>query len=116
MHHDQYADVGIDLARGGFHRAHFKQLLRLDVDGPRLARLARLWIEPGPHGQTRQPADHRLFGGRELVDQLDHIVFQKLFLLRVEEVDGLVAVGGVGSGQPEIQLGAGGVQLFAVDA
>ena len=41
---------------------------------------------------------------RELVDQLHDVVFEELLLARIEELDRLLAVGGVGAGEPEVEL------------
>jgi len=66
MRDHQQVDVRIDLAGGRIDGPYIEQLLRLAVDGPRLAHLAGLLIESGRHRQARQPADHRLPGARQL--------------------------------------------------
>src|SRR6185437_7583983 len=52
---------------------------------------------------------------RQLIDELRDVVLEEALLVRVEEGDGLLAVGGVGSRETEVELGAGLVDGGARD-
>src|SRR6266513_2283946 len=51
-----------------------------------------------------------------LIDQLDDVVLEELLLVGIEELDGAVAVGGIGSGQAEIELRTAGSHGSAAHA
>ncbi len=103
MNQHQHADIGIDPGGRGLQRPQIEQLFRLGVGNPGLAHLLRLLVEPDTHGKAGEPGDDGLLRIRELVDQLDDVVFQELRLGRIEEFDRLVAVGGIRAREAEIQ-------------
>ena len=102
----EHAHVGADGGRVRLQRAYVEELLRLRVDHPGLRRLSALRIEAARHGQGGEPGDHRLRRMRELIDELRDVVLEEALLVRVEEGDRLLAVGGIGAGEPEVELGA----------
>ena len=116
MHQHQHVHVRVDVRGARLERPQVEQLLRLGVDGPRLAHLSGLRIEARAHRQRGQPGDHRLLGVGELVDELDDVVLEELLLVRIEELDGGMAVGGVGAGEAEVELRAAGAERRAAHA
>ncbi len=107
MHQDEHGHVRVDLGRVGLQRTDIEELLCLRVGDPGLAHLARLLVEARRHGEAGQPREHRLLRVGQLVDELDDVVLEELLLGGVEELDGLVPVGGVGSGESEVQVAGG---------
>ena len=109
MHRHQHIDVLVDrLQRGRIDRAHLEQLAPLLVDRPGLAHLPRCRIEPGRERQARKQADHRFLRRLQFMDQLGDVVFKERLLVRLQERNRCLAVGGVGSGEAEEHLVAGG--------
>ena len=106
VHQHQHIHARVDVCSGRLERMQLEELLRVAVDHPRLARLPGLRIEARAHRQRGHPGHHGLLGVGELVNELDDVVFEELFLVGIEELDGAAPVSRVSPGKPEIELRA----------
>ena len=101
MHHHQRVDVignGNDI---GFHALHVEQLAQFSIDHPALGRAASGRIEARPHRQVGHETHHRARIVGEAGNQLGQVVFEKGFLVRLEEWNRRRAVGGIAARQTE---------------
>ena len=105
MHDDEHADVLVDrLQRRRIQLTHVERLRELLIDGPRIAHRTCLLIEALRDRQAGKQTDDGFLALAQIVDELRDVVFEKRFLVRLQERNDGFAVRRVGAGEAQKNL------------